>query len=256
MRNSAADLETLRASGEVARLDGVTVRYRVPLDPSVSLKEFVLRGGSRRYAEHLAIDRVDLGIRHGEVLGVIGRNGAGKTTLLKVIARILHSSAGRLRIDGRVATLIDLIGPFHLELTGRENALLGAAVVGFRRREAMALLPGIESFCELGTFFDAPMRTWSAGMIVRLGFALATSVDADLLVIDEALGVGDAAFQQKCAERMADYRRRGTAFIVVSHDVHRLAAMSDRIVWMEQGRVRSIGAPEAVVNDYLGTVPG
>ena len=251
MRNSVADLGTLRSSGEVARLDGVTVKYRVPLDPHVSLKEYVLRGGRRRYTEHLAIDSLDLSIRHGEIVGVIGRNGAGKTTLLKVIARILRPSSGRLRIDGRVATLIDLVGPFHFELTGRENAMLGAAVLGLSRRAAVAMMPSIEEFCELGAFFDAPMRTWSAGMIVRLGFAVATSVEADLLVIDEALGVGDAAFQQKCAARMDAYRQRGTAFIVVSHDVNRLAAMSDRIVWMDHGRVKSTGAPAEMVSAYL-----
>jgi lipopolysaccharide transport system ATP-binding protein len=254
MPSIEADLGALRDRGEVARLDGVTVKYRVPLDPHVSLKEYVLRGGRRQYAEHLALDTLDLSIRNGEIVGVIGRNGAGKTTLLKVLARILRPSSGRLRIDGRVATLIDLVGPFHFELSGRENAMLGAAVLGLSRREAAAMMPSIEEFCELGAFFDAPMRTWSAGMIVRLGFAVATSVDADLLVIDEALGVGDASFQQKCVARIDDYRRRGTAFIVVSHDVHRLAAMSDRIILMDKGRATTSGAPAEVVSAYLAGV--
>lgn len=254
MRRYEAEVGALRESGEVARLEGVSVRYRMPLDPHVTLKEFVLRGGRRQHREHRALNALNLAVRHGEVVGVIGRNGAGKTTLLKVIARILRPTAGRLRLDGRVATLIDLVGPFHLELTGRENALIGTAVLGVAKREAEELLPSIEDFCELGSFFDAPMRTWSAGMMVRLGFAVATSVDADLLVIDEALGVGDAAFQKKCAARIAEYRRRGTAFVVVSHDVHRLAAMSDRVLWIEAGQVVKSGDPDETVASYLASM--
>lgn len=234
----------------LARLDALTVRYRLPLDPYVSLKETVLRGGGRQYVDCVALDGVDLEVRRGEVVGVIGRNGAGKTTLLKVLGRIVRPSAGRVRLRGRVVTLIDLIGAFHFDLTGRENALMNAALAGLSRADAIGHLPAIEEFAELGAHFNAPMRTWSAGMILRLAFAVATSVDADLLLIDEALGVGDAAFQKKCEARMDRYRDSGAAFVIVSHDLHRLAATADRIVWLQSGKVRMCGAPAEVADAY------
>jgi ABC-type polysaccharide/polyol phosphate transport system ATPase subunit len=236
---------------QLARLDQVSVRFRLPVEPGVALKEHVLRGGRRSYFECVALNELDLTVSRGEVVGVIGGNGAGKTTLLKLMARILRPTSGRVRLRGKVASLIDLIGAFHYELNGRENALMNASVAGLSRSEAKARLPEIEAFAGLGTYFHSPMRTWSSGMILRLAFAVSTSVEADLLLIDEALGVGDAAFQVKCAERMDAFRVAGTAFVVVSHDVHRLAAMADRILWLERGRARMIGDPAEVVKQYI-----
>ena len=235
-------------------LDGVTVRYRVALDSPATLKETIVRRMPRRYVEHVAVDGVTLAVPKGEMLGIIGRNGAGKTTLLNVMARVIHPTAGRLRIRGRVAVLIDLLGGFHPELTGRENALLRGAFLGVGRAAMRERLDSIAGFADIGSFFDAPLRTYSAGMIVRLAFAVATSADADILLIDEALGVGDTGFQRKCAERMTEFRARGITFVVVSHDVHRLAESCDRVVWLEAGRIRAIGAPNEVVAQYLASV--
>ena len=235
-------------------LDGVSVRYRVALDRSATLKETIVRRRRPRLVEHLAIDDVSLAVAPGEMLGIVGRNGAGKTTLLNVMARVLHPTAGRLRIRGHVASLIDLLGGFHPELTGRENAMLRGAFLGVGRAAMQARLGGIADFAGIGDFFDAPLRTYSAGMIVRLAFAVATSVDADILLIDEALGVGDAEFQGKCAARMDDYRRRGVTFVIVSHDVQRLAAACDRAVWLDAGRIRADGAPADVVAQYVASV--
>ena len=233
------------------RLDAVGVRYRVALDGGMSLKELVVRRRRRRILEHEALHGVDLQVRRGETLGIIGRNGAGKTTLLKLIARVLAPTSGRVRIRGTVAPILDLVGAFHPELTGRENAFLNGALLGITRREMRDRIPSVAAFAEIGEFFDAPLRTYSAGMLVRLAFSVATSVDADILVVDEALGVGDASFQQKCAGRIEAYRRRGVTFIVVSHDVLRLAAMCDRIAWLEKGRIVEIGAGDEVVAHYL-----
>jgi ABC-type polysaccharide/polyol phosphate transport system ATPase subunit len=234
-------------------LDGVSLRYRVSLDPHVSLKEAVVRRQRRRFVEHLALDDVSLQVNRGETLGIIGRNGAGKTTLLHVMARVLHPQSGRLRIRGSVASVIDLLAGFHPDLTGTENAMLRGAFNGIGRAEMRARIDSIAAFADIGRFFDAPLRTYSAGMIARLAFAVATSVDADILLIDEALGVGDAEFQSRCAARMADFRAHGVTFVVVSHDVQRLSAMSDRMLWLDAGRVRGIGAPQEVVAQYAAS---
>ena len=238
------------------RLDGVSVRYRVPLDPHVSIKETIVRGLRRRHREHVAIDDLSLTVARGETLGIVGRNGAGKTTLLNVMARVIHPTSGRLRIRGSVSPIIDLLGGFHPELTGRENVFLRGAFLGRSYSEMRECLAAIETFADIGVFFDAPLRTYSAGMIVRLAFAVASSVDADILVIDEALGVGDADFQKKCAARMAEHHARGVTFVVVSHDVIRLAAMSDRVLWLDAGKVRALGDPHDVVAQYVSAVKG
>src|SRR5438067_8531944 len=234
-------------------LDGVSVRYRVALDRHATLKETIVRRRRPRLVEHLALDGVTLAAAAGEMLGVIGRNGAGKWTLLSVMALVLLPVAGRLCIRCAVAQLIDLFGGFHPELTGRENAMLRGAFLGVGRAVMRERLDGIAAFADIGRFFDAPLRTYSAGMVVRLAFAVATSVDADILLIDEALGVGDAEFQIKCAARMDEFRARGVTFVVVSHDVQRLSAMSDRMLWIDAGRVSAVGAPQEIVAQYAAS---
>jgi ABC-type polysaccharide/polyol phosphate transport system ATPase subunit len=231
-------------------LDRVSVRYRIALDARITLKESIVRGRRRKFVEHVALDDVTLAVNRGEMLGVIGRNGAGKTTLLNVMARVLQPLSGRLRIRGSVSSIIDLLSGFHPELTGRENAYLRGAFLGVSRAKMQERIDSIAAFADIGQFFDAPLRTYSAGMIVRLAFAVTASVDADILLIDEALGVGDAEFQTKCAARMAEHRARGVTFIVVSHDVARLQATCDRIVWLDQGRIRALGDPHDVVAQY------
>ena len=238
----------------VVRLDGVSVRYRVALDRHVTLKEVIVRGRRPRFVDHLAVNDVSLALRRGEMLGIIGRNGAGKTTLLNVIARVLRPNSGRLRIRGTVSPLIDLLGGFHPELTGRENAMLRGAFLGVSRAAMRARLDDIADFAAIGSFFDAPLRTYSAGMIVRLAFAVATTVDADILLIDEALAVGDAEFQIRCAARMAEFRARGVSSIVVSHDLRRLMETCDRMLLLDGGRVRADGKPQDVVAEYVSLV--
>ena len=238
------------SSGAALRLDGISVRYRIALDPHVTLKESSGRRQRRRYLEHQALDDVTLAVERGEMLGIIGRNGAGKTTLLNVMARVLEPASGRLRIRGSVSTIIDLFAGFHPELTGRENVYLRGAFLGVSRARMQSRVDAIAAFADLGKFFDAPVRTYSAGMTVRLAFAVTASVDADILLIDEALGVGDAEFQVKCAARMAEHRARGVTFVIVSHDVARLRATCDRILWLDQGRVCALGDPEDVVARY------
>jgi lipopolysaccharide transport system ATP-binding protein len=238
----------------VIRLDGVSVRYRVPLDGRRTLKEAIARVRRRRMIEHVALDDLSLQVARGEMLGIIGRNGAGKTTLLNVMARVIQPTAGRLRIAGSVAPMIDLLGGFHPELTGPENVMLRGAFLGIPRAAMRARLEAIEDFAGIGAFFDAPLRTYSAGMIVRLAFAVASTVEADILLIDEALGVGDAEFQNRCAARMQQHRERGVTFVIVSHDVARLQATCDRILWLDCGRIKALGPPLDVVTFYSSSL--
>jgi len=256
------------ADSEVVRLDDVTVDYRVAVRRS--LKETAIHWmrmrprlssgetnettpeDSRRADGHFrALDSLSLSVRAGEIVGVIGPNGAGKTTLLRLVGRILAPTSGRVRLRGRVAALIDLVGGFHPELTGRENLFFQGALAGLTRRDVSARIDDIAEFAAVGAFLDAPLRTYSSGMILRLAFALMTSVDADVLLIDEALAVGDTAFQKKCLARLDEYRANGVTFIVVSHDILRLRELADRILWLDAGRIRLLGAPELVVARYI-----
>ncbi|HEX3583572.1 MAG TPA: ABC transporter ATP-binding protein [Thermoanaerobaculia bacterium] len=237
---------------EVLRLDDVSVSYRRVWERA-SLKER-LAGRTTRARDHLALDGVDLALARGEAVGIIGMNGAGKSTLLRVAARILQPASGRVRIRGRVAPLLDLIGAFHPELTGRENVYLQCALHSFTRREIAERFDEIIAFAEIGDFLDAPLRTYSSGMMLRLAFAILSSIDADILLVDEALGVGDAGFQEKCASRMRAMRDRGLAFLIVSHDLTRIREMCDRVVWLHSGRVRAMGNAADVVARYIDSV--
>ncbi|HEY2325127.1 MAG TPA: ABC transporter ATP-binding protein [Thermoanaerobaculia bacterium] len=237
---------------DVLRLDAVSVSYRRVWERA-SLKER-LSGRPAPARDHLALDGVDLALGRGEAVGIIGMNGAGKSTLLRVAARILQPAAGRVRIRGRVAPLLDLIGAFHPELTGRENVYLQCALYSFTRREIAERFDEIVGFAEIGDFLDAPLRTYSSGMMLRLAFSIVSSIDADILLVDEALGVGDARFQEKCAARMRSMRDRGLAFLIVSHDLGRIREMCDRVVWLDAGRVRTVGNPTDVIAQYAASV--
>jgi ABC-type polysaccharide/polyol phosphate transport system ATPase subunit len=232
-------------------LDHVSVRYRLSVEPRVSLKEAIVRFRRRTWIDYPALRDISLTVEKGEILGIIGKNGAGKTTLLNLLARVINPAAGRVRIRGAVSQLIDLMSGFHPDLTGRENAYLRGAFLGLTRAEMHARMPGIEAFAAVGDFFDAPLRSYSAGMILRVAFAVATTVDSDILLIDEALGVGDAEFQQKCAARIAEFRARGVTFVVVSHDLQRLTNLCDRVAWIDGGAIRQLGTPRDVISAYI-----
>ncbi|MEZ5319737.1 MAG: ABC transporter ATP-binding protein [Vicinamibacterales bacterium] len=226
--------------------------YRIQQGAGGSLRAWLSgRDRSAGFAEHEALRGVGVTIPQGGSLGVIGSNGSGKTTLLRLIARVLRPTTGRVRVHGRVAPLLDLVGGFHPELTGRDNIVLNGTQLGLRRREILARVDSIVDFAEIGRFIDAPLATYSAGMILRVGFAVATDIAPDVLVIDEALGVGDERFQRKCAARIDGLRARGVTFILVSHDLQSIRRLCARVLWLDRGRVRMIGEAAEVIAAYL-----
>jgi len=238
--------------GTAIRLENVTVRYRVPHERIHTFKEFAIRFLRRqlKMAEHLAIQDVDMDVRKGEMVGIVGANGAGKSTLLKLTARVLQPTGGRVWVKGRVAPLLDISGGFHPELTGRENIFLNGALLGLSHREIARRLESIIEFAELADFVDAPLRMYSSGMTARLGFAIATDVEPDILLIDEILAVGDERFRAKCSDRMRRFRDAGVTILLVSHDMHTVRQLCSRAIWLNRGRVEHAGTAEEVVERY------
>jgi len=234
------------------RVENVSVRYAMPGERFSTFKEYAIRRLQGRVSRQAlwAVRNVSFEVGRGEVYGLIGRNGAGKSTLLKVIARVLRPTSGRVRIEGRVAPLLEFGAGFHPELTGRENVFLNGALLGFTRRQMQEKFDRIVDFAELWAFIDAPLRTYSSGMAARLGFAVATDVDPEVLIVDEVLAVGDEAFQNKCEARMSGFRDRGATILLVSHNVRTVRGLCSRAVWLEQGNVKAEGPAQAIVEEY------
>lgn len=234
-------------------LSDISIQYRLPRERLSGIKEYAIRRaqGRLQYQEFWALRGISLKISRGESFGVIGHNAAGKSTLLKVMARVLRPTEGRVVMRGHVAPLLELGAGFHPELTGRENVYLNGALIGLPRREIDASFDAIVDFAEIAGFIDAPIRTYSTGMVARLGFAVATSIRPEILLIDEVLSVGDTAFQEKCLARMRAFQSQGTTIVLVSHSMSRVKEFCQRALWLEGGRVAALGVAEDVIGRYL-----
>ena len=201
-----------------------------------------------------AIERVDFSVARGEAFGVIGGNGSGKSTLLKLVAGMLKPTSGRVVVDGRVAALIELGAGFHPEISGRENVYINGAVLGLSRKEIDQRYERIVEFSGLGAFMEEPVKNYSSGMYVRLGFAVAIHTDPDILLVDEVLAVGDEAFAHRCVRRIEEFLKSGKTLLLVSHSLDLVEDLCDRVLWLEKGRQRLIGEPRRVIDAYRGEV--
>jgi lipopolysaccharide transport system ATP-binding protein len=208
--------------------------------------------GKVKHRVFRALNDVSLSVNQGEVFGLIGQNGAGKSTLLKLVARVLRPTRGRVLVRGHVAPLLEVGAGFHPELTGRENVILYGAMLGFSNKEMKEKLPRIIEFSELGDFIDAPIRTFSSGMYARLGFAVATDSQPDILIVDEILSVGDEAFQRKSFERIQSIKAQGATIFLVSHAMSTIETMCQRAAWLHHGKIISLGNANEVIDRYLG----
>ena len=244
-------------ASEVITLEHVGVRYRVATERIFTFKEYMIRWIQRKVQvnDFWALKDINLTVQRGEALGLIGPNGAGKSTMLKLIARVLKPTNGRVLVIGKVAPLLEYGAGFHPDLTGRENVFLNGALLGFTREEMNAKFNRIVDFAELWDFIDVPMRNYSSGMWTRLGFAVATDVEPDILIVDEVLSVGDEAFQRKSLSRMEEFRRKGATILLVSHDMDTITEMCHQAAWLEHGEIRARGDVKDVIAAYRQSQP-
>lgn len=225
----------------------------MPREKIDNMKEFFIKFLKRQldYEEFVALSDISLEVKRGEVVGIVGLNGSGKSTLLKIISGILSPSEGSCEVKGTISPLIELGAGFDFELTTRENIFLNGSVLGFERAFIKEKYDEILDFAELRAFENVAIKNFSSGMIARLGFAIATLVKPDILIVDEILAVGDYLFQQKCEQRIADMMSGGTTVLIVSHAIEQIQRLCTRVVWLEGGRVRMIGDTLEVCNKYL-----
>ena len=235
-------------------VDGVSKRFRLYHERNQSLKVALLRGRRAVVDEFWALRDVSFEVPQGSSFGLIGENGSGKSTLLKCMARILRPEEGSIRLDGKVSALLELGAGFHPELSGRENVFLNGAILGLSQKELQRKFDEIVSFAGLEQFIDQPVKNYSSGMYVRLGFSVAINVDPDVLLVDEVLAVGDEVFQRKCNEKFADLKARGKTIVLVSHSMTHVHNICDTVAWLDHGRVKMIDAARKVVDEYVGNV--
>jgi len=231
-------------------VDGLWKSFRLYQEKNQYLKSTLLRGKRARYEEFWALHDVSFEIPRGSTFGIIGTNGSGKSTLLKCLTGILSPDKGSVSINGDIAALLELGAGFHPDLSGRENVFLNGAILGMTSKQIEERYEEIVEFSELGRFIDTPVKNYSSGMTVRLGFSIAINVDPEILIIDEVLAVGDENFQQKCREKIEDFRQRGKTIILVSHGLTDVANICDQVAWLDNGQLRDIGPAVEIVSKY------
>ena len=236
------------------RAENLSKRFWLRTERRTRLKERFIRGGEPKGREFWALRDATFDIERGTTFGLLGQNGSGKSTTLKVLAGIYRPNGGRLELNGRVSALLELGAGFHPELTGRENVRLNGAILGLSKRQIDNAMDGIVDFAALGEFIDSPVKHYSTGMYVRLGFAVAVSLDPEILMVDEVIAVGDEEFQRKCFDHLATLRKRGTTIVLVTHSLGLIQEMCDQAAWLEHGVIRRLGAAREVVEAYLGDV--
>nr|WP_034349019.1 ABC transporter ATP-binding protein [Noviherbaspirillum massiliense] len=246
------------------RVSNLSKRYQIYDTPRDRLKQFVaprlqrLIGGTPKqyYREFWALKEVSFEIKRGQALGILGRNGAGKSTLLQILCGTLTPTSGTVEVNGRIAALLELGAGFNPEFTGRENVFMNASVLGLSQKEIEARFDDIVAFADIGNFLEQPVKTYSSGMFVRLAFAIAVHIEPDILVVDEALSVGDIAFRNKCILKIKELRERGTTLLFVSHDLSTLQMICDYVIWLNAGKVKAMGHPIHVCSEFYISMIG
>ena len=241
-------------STPVVEFRGVSKSYPIYDSPSARLKELACFNRKSFHRDFWALRDVTFEIQRGETFCIVGENGSGKSTLLQMVAGILHETSGQVTVKGRVAALLELGAGFNPEFTGRDNVYVNAAILGLSRKEIDAKFRDIEEFAEIGEFIDQPVKTYSSGMAVRLAFAVAIHVDPEILLVDEALAVGDIYFRQRCMRKVHEMRANGVTILFVTHAVSEVKAIGDRAMWLDQGHIRLIGSPDTVVDQFLAAM--
>lgn len=232
------------------RAKDVSKIYKLYHKPSERLLDALGIAGKNRFKEHRALDHVSFEVKKGETIGIIGTNGSGKSTILKIITGVLSPTEGAVEISGRISALLELGAGFNMEYTGIENVYLNGMMMGFRREEMDERLPEILRFADIGDFVHQPCKTYSSGMFVRLAFAVAINIDPEILIVDEALSVGDAFFQAKCYKKFDDFKAQGKTIIFVSHDISSVAKYCDRVILLNQGVKLAEGKPKEIIDLY------
>lgn len=225
--------------------------FRIYKDKSHTFKDRILNHKRNHYELNKVLNDISFNVHRGEALGLIGHNGCGKSTTLKLLNRILYPDKGTIEMKGRISSLIELGAGFHPDMTGRENIYINASIFGLKKKEIDARLEKIIRFSELEEFIDNPVRTYSSGMYMRLAFSIAINVDADILLIDEILAVGDANFQKKCFDKLRKIKEQGTTIVIVSHSMEQIKNICDQVIWLENGKIRGEGDPRVVCTEYL-----
>lgn len=238
----------------VITFEHVEKTYAIYDSPSDRLTELLSLNFLKRHRDFKALDDISFTVQRGETFCVIGENGSGKSTMLQIIAGILTPSKGRSQVQGRVAALLELGSGFNPEFSGRDNVYLNAAILGLSQEETERRFQAIADFAEIGDFLDQPVKTYSSGMAVRLAFSVAIHVDPEILLVDEALAVGDIYFRQRCMRKVHELREKGVTILFVSHAMGDVKAIGDRVLWLDHGRVRALGSPDEVVSQYLAAM--
>ena len=239
-------------SNTAVNVEGLWKSFRLYHERNQYLKAAILRGRRARYEEFWALRDVSFTVPSGTTFGVIGSNGSGKSTLLKTLTGILTPDKGTVRVTGRISALLELGAGFHPELSGRENVYLNGAILGLTRKEIDAKFDAIVDFSGLENFIDTPVKNYSSGMFVRLGFAVAAHVEPEVLLVDEVLSVGDESFQRKSAERIEQFRREGRTIVFVSHGLTQVEQLCETVAWLEKGELRMVGPAGDVISEYQG----
>ena len=238
------------------RVDNVSKIYRLYNKPSDRLKEALGFTKEKRYREHRALDQVSFDVHRGETVGIIGTNGSGKSTILKIITGVLQSTTGNVEVNGRISALLELGAGFNMEYTGVENVYLNGTMLGFTEEEIEERLPEILKFADIGEFVNQPVKTYSSGMFVRLAFAVAINIDPEILIVDEALSVGDVFFQAKCYRKFEEFKKKGKTILFVSHDLSAISKYCDRAILLNQGVKLGEGSPKDMIDAYKQVLVG